>query len=152
MFPNCPTATVTDVTVTQTGSAVFTATELHRVRDQKVRLHLQHSRLLPARGNLRRPRRAFGQSPTLASSSCTGSATCVCPLVYAPVSVRDSGTYTTSGNMLNTTQSSGTSAPSSYCVEGDRLHLLDVQTITNMGLVTMRTRSDQVAQRRAARR
>jgi hypothetical protein len=32
-------------------------------------------------------------------------------------------------------------------VEGNRLHFLDVQTITDMGAVTMRTRSDQVAQR-----
>lgn len=78
---------------------------------------------------------------------CTGDTTCVCPIETRPMSGSESGTYTTSGNMLNLMPTSGTPNSIGYCVQGDEVHLLNVETITDMGVSKMRTRSDQVAQR-----
>ena len=147
MFPGCPSATVTNLNLTQTGSTVFTTTGYAVA----VTRAYSYTYNVPASclngGTCADLAAEFAQSPTLQSSSCTGSTTCVCPLVYVPQDLTESGTYTTSGSTLTTTPTAGTAGTTSYCVEGNRLHFLDVQTITDMGAVTMRTRSDQVAQR-----
>ena len=147
MSPGCPSATVTNVNLTQTGSTVFTTTgyAVAVTRGYSYTYNVPASCLNG--GTCADLAAEFAQSPTLQSSSCTGSTTCVCPLVYVPQDLTESGTYTTSGSTLTTTPTAGTAGTTSYCVEGNRLHFLDVQTITDMGAVTMRTRSDQVAQR-----
>jgi hypothetical protein len=148
MYPNCPTATVTDVNVMQTGSMVFTAASYAVAMSRTY----AYTYTIPTSclGGLTCEDLAgqFERSLDLQSSSCTGSTTCVCPIVYAPREVSESGTYSTSGNTLRTTPTGGTTANNiAYCVEGDRLHILDIEMITDMGLVTMRTRSDQIARR-----
>jgi len=147
MLPYCPAATVTNFNLAQTGSAVFTTTgyAMALTRGYSYTYNVPASCLNG--GTCADLAAELAQSPTLQSSSCTGSTTCVCPLVYVPIDVTESGTYTTSGSTLTTTPTAGTAGSTSYCVEGNRVHFLDVQTITDMGAVTMRTRSDQVAQR-----
>jgi hypothetical protein len=89
----------------------------------------------------------FERSLELQSSSCTGTTTCVCPIVYVPQEVNESGRYTASGTTMRTTPTAGLTHTFPYCVEGDRLHILDVETIATTMPVTMRTRSAQVARR-----
>jgi hypothetical protein len=63
------------------------------------------------------------------------------------MSASESGAYTITGSTLTLMPPSGTPSSTTYCVQGDKLHLLNVETITDMGVMKMRTRSDQVAER-----
>jgi hypothetical protein len=146
MYPGCPAATVTDVNVTQTGSIVFTAASyaVALTRTYAFTYNIPSSCL----GGLTCTDLAgqFERSIELESSSCTGSTTCVCPIVYLPREVNESGRYTTSGSTMRRTPTNGTTVSAPYCIEGDRLHILDIETIAGTE-PTMRTRSDQVARR-----
>jgi hypothetical protein len=64
--------------------------------------------------------------PPDATSTCTtANAVCDCSIVYSgPMTGTDSGTYTTAGNVVTLTPSSGgPPIPGSYCVQGNELHL-----------------------------
>ena len=148
MVPNCPEATLGDVTATRTGSLIFTATDYAAAGT----LSISYTMTLPASCiESGAPCSDFGDalaaSASVESAYCAGDTTCVCPIVTRPSSGSESGTYTTSGSMLNLSPANGTPSNVSYCVQGDRVHLLNVETITDMGVQKMRTRSDQVAQR-----
>jgi len=67
-----------------------------------------------------------GQGPGTSCTTVSGTF-CDCAYVYSvPDVVSDSGTYTTSGNMLTSTSSKTPLNPYSrpYCVQGNELHLL----------------------------
>jgi hypothetical protein len=144
---NCPEATLSDATATRTGSVIFTTTD-YAVAGT---LTVSYTLTMPASCiDSGASCSDFGDSlvsANIQSAYCTGDTICVCPIVTAPISNSESGTYTTAGSTLSTTPASGTPATSSYCVQGDKLHVLNVETITDMGVARMRTRSDQVAQR-----
>ncbi len=73
----------------------------------------------------------FSPAPPDATTTCTtvGGNTCDCTLVHSmPQSASGSGTYTTAGNTLNWTLPGAPS--SSYCVQGNTLHLMDVDPTT----------------------
>jgi hypothetical protein len=73
----------------------------------------------------------FSPGPPDATTTCTtvGGNTCDCTLVRSmPQSGSGSGTYTTAGYTLNWTLPGAPS--SSYCVQGNTLHLMDVDPTT----------------------
>ena len=47
----------------------------------------------------------------------------------------ESGTYITSGTTITTTDSTGASSSSYYCVQGNELHMLQVDMTMAMGKV-----------------
>ena len=76
------------------------------------------------------------QSPgTYQSAHCAGSSSCTCTFVLAPQTTSETGTYTTSGTIITTTDSTGASSSSSYCVQGNELHMLSVDMTMPMGKV-----------------
>ena len=52
-----------------------------------------------------------------------------------PQTTTETGTYTTSGTTITTTDSTGTSSSSPYCVQGNELHMLQVDMTMAMGKV-----------------
>lgn len=76
------------------------------------------------------------QNPgTYQSAHCSGSSSCTCTFVLAPQTTSETGTYTTSGTTITTTDSTGSSSSSSYCVQGNELHMLSVDMTMAMGKV-----------------
>lgn len=69
----------------------------------------------------------------LQSAHCAGTTTCVCGFVLAPMPLTQTGTYTTSGTTITMTASDGTYAANQYCVKGNQLHLITVNTTMPMG-------------------
>ena len=47
----------------------------------------------------------------------------------------ETGTYTTSGTNITTTDSAGSSSISAYCVQGNELHMLQVDMTMAMGKI-----------------
>jgi hypothetical protein len=70
----------------------------------------------------------------LASFTCTGTSSCLCTMVAAPMGAGNSGTYVTSASTFMTIPNDGSPTdPREYCVQGDRLHFLEVGTTMDMG-------------------
>lgn len=70
--------------------------------------------------------------PPDAMTTCTMmNATCVCTLVYAgSLATNSNGTYTTAGSVVSATDDAGYTADSSYCVQGNALHIVRVDATT----------------------
>ena len=70
--------------------------------------------------------------PPDATTTCTTmGATCACTMGYAgPMTASASGTYTTAGNVVTLTDETGNLTDASYCVQGNTLHLVDVDATT----------------------
>jgi hypothetical protein len=76
------------------------------------------------------------QSPgTYQSAHCAGSSACTCTFVLAPQTTSETGTYTTSGTTITTTDSTGSPSSGSYCVQGNELHMLQVDMTMAMGKI-----------------
>jgi len=144
---SCSEAAISNVTGTESGSITFSATEYAAAAS----ISLSYTLTLPVDCTNGVTCEYFGDqlygSANVQSASCTGTTTCVCPIVTRPSLSSESGTYTTSGSTITVVPAGGAPDSASYCVENNRLHILSVETITDMGIMTMRTRSDQVAQR-----
>jgi hypothetical protein len=79
---------------------------------------------------------ALAQSPgTYQSAHCSGSTTCTCTFVLASQTTSATGTYTTAGTTITTTDSTGKSSSDSYCVQGNELHMVQVDMAMAMGKV-----------------
>lgn len=144
----CPAATVTNVATLHTGSLELTASDYTATTTTT----LSYTLTLPLAclGNdatCADVEEILTSDAAVASGSCSGSTICACSVSYVPVTAGASGTYLTSGSTVTFMPSVGGSNSASYCVKGDRLHILDVETVTSMGAVVMRTRSDEVADR-----
>jgi hypothetical protein len=75
------------------------------------------------------------ENPEIQSIRCSGSSSCTCTFTLAPMTITESGTYTTSGTTLTLTDTAGGVSSSSYCVQGDELHLLSVDMTMPMGTI-----------------
>jgi hypothetical protein len=76
------------------------------------------------------------QNPgTYQSAHCSGGSSCNCNFVLAPQTTSESGTYTTSGTTIMMTDSTGGISSSSYCAQGNELHMLQVDMTMAMGKV-----------------
>jgi hypothetical protein len=69
------------------------------------------------------------------SAHCSGSGSCTCTFVLATQMTSETGTYTTSGTNITTTDSAGSSSISAYCVQGNELHMLQVDMTMAMGKI-----------------
>jgi hypothetical protein len=72
------------------------------------------------------------EPPPVVTTTCTTmNALCVCTMAYAdtPTATRN-GSYTTAGTVLTTRDYSGYTADDNYCVQGNTLHLVGVDTTT----------------------
>jgi len=76
----------------------------------------------------------FRASPSTASATCTGTSTCQCMVPLQGDTTSESGTYVINGTSLDTTPSDGSDPDTiSYCVKGNTLHLIELDTTMNMG-------------------
>jgi hypothetical protein len=67
-------------------------------------------------------------NPSVTSIACAGLSGCLCHAsVY--VARSESGTFSTAGNVLTFAATSGAVTNKSYCVAGNKLHILDVSTV-----------------------
>jgi len=64
------------------------------------------------------------------SAHCSGSGSCTCTLVLAPQTTNEMGTYTTAGTTL---AASGMLGGGPYCVQGNELHLISIDTTMPVG-------------------
>jgi hypothetical protein len=92
---------------------------------------------------------SLSQVSQFQSVTCSGSSSCTCDIVTSMDIVPQAGTYSTSGTTITTTQADASAAQSSsYCVEGNLLHLLTLDTTMNMGPMGQATlRSAIIAQK-----
>ncbi|HEY2902266.1 MAG TPA: hypothetical protein VGL59_16920, partial [Polyangia bacterium] len=77
--------------------------------------------------------------PTYKMASCAAGATsCVCTIAFSQDS-NESGTYSTMGTNVTTTPTTAgaTADTSGYCVQGNQLHLLDLDMTMPMGAMGM---------------
>jgi hypothetical protein len=75
----------------------------------------------------------------LQSASCAGSGSCACTMTAMTAlatSATTPGTYATSGTTLTLTDNPGSQNGGPYCVQGNRLHLVDVDTSMPMATIT----------------
>ena len=66
--------------------------------------------------------------PSGISGRCVGSSACTCTFTIPSMTVTDSGTWATSGTNILIDGS-----PSPYCVQGNELHLMTLNTTMPMG-------------------
>jgi hypothetical protein len=81
--------------------------------------------------------------------SCTGTSVCTCAVSGTQTFPSASGTYTTGGTFVSTTDNAtGNSGGSDYCVQADLVHFVDISSTMNMGPMGQATiLSDIVAQK-----
>jgi len=139
--PDCPAARYSNLSITQTGSIVFTATEYATASTASVAFTFTFPTSCINGLTCDQFAISVAGSPGYESASCSGSTTCVCRLVTTPSASSESGTYTRSGTTLIVTPTGGSPETVNYCVQGDRLHFLTIDA------TTLRTIADQTAQR-----
>jgi hypothetical protein len=78
----------------------------------------------------------IAMNPTVYQSArCAGSSSCTCTFTLAPMTQTEAGTYTTSGTTMTTTASGGTSSSDEYCVQGNELHIVQLDMTMPMGMI-----------------
>jgi hypothetical protein len=151
---SCPGASLSSVSGTLTGllafnaDGTFTATNWHEAFGGRETLPLTC-----AGGSTCAERNGTTTDSTegvtvTTTTSCTGTSTCVCRLSGMLSVTTGSGTYSTSSAVLSLT-GLPVASTFSYCVEENRLHLMQVATIvsTNPPSETATILSDIVAER-----
>jgi len=136
----CPTASLTNVKVTPSGTMTFGA-DLTYTTD--VSMTMSFTENIPTScvsgascATVNAALQAEVGTNGITAVNCTGSSTCACAITAAMVLDMSSGTYTTAGTILTLTATSGTSGDSGdYCVQGSSLHLLSIDTSMSMAKV-----------------
>jgi hypothetical protein len=142
----CPAATASVTGITHTGTIVFNADLSYTidsvVQSSSFRVTLPSSCLNGAQcSDLTQ---AFASDSTIQSATCSGGSSCVCTIVAAPQAVSDAGTYTTAGTTLDVQSTTSGADAVPYCVQGDKFHLLTLNTTMNMGLMGQMTVEEDV--------
>ncbi len=140
---SCPTATVNSVTIAQSGSLTFTATaySVALTRTSTTSVNWPIACITPL--TCADLQAMYLATPNVQSATCTGTTLCTCVVTSTtPTAVSEQGTYTTSGNTLMTTPSGGAPTSGAFCVQGDTVHIMNLEMTGQM-----RPTSDQVAQR-----
>lgn len=142
----CPTATISNTDVAQTGTATFTATgyTLQGTLSVSFSLNIPASCYQPltcADVNTL-IQQEFAGNDSFQSVSCSGSGTCSCRFTGAQQALGETGTYTVSGNSFTATSTGGVVTTQDYCVQGNTAHFVEVEPTG-----AMRILSDQVATR-----
>jgi len=145
LIPSCPGATVSISGLNVSGSASFNADMSYTVTET---VSASASEAIPASclttngvtvtcAQLDQAiQTLITQNPgTYQSGHCSGSGSCTCNFTTAPMAMTETGTYTTSGTTITTTDSTGTSSSSQYCVQGNELHIVQVDMTMAMGKI-----------------
>ena len=69
------------------------------------------------------------------TAHCEGSSVCTCTLTNGPQTTSTTGTYTTSGTTISFTESDGSTSSSGYCVQGNELHIVQLDMMMPMGTI-----------------
>jgi hypothetical protein len=78
------------------------------------------------------------------AATCIGTDSCACSLTFQ-MDLADTGTYSTAGTTLTLTSGNGGAGPfGDYCVQSGTLHLVDVDTTTNLGPMGQATIDDDL--------
>jgi hypothetical protein len=118
--------------VEASGTANFTATTYENTGTMTVSVTFHFPKSCLAGASCSSLEQALGSSLTSSapgsSLTCTGAGDCDCTFTESAPQT-ESGTYTTSGNILTTTPSDGSAASSTpYCVQGSTLHIINLDT------------------------
>lgn len=137
---SCPGATISNVSVASSGTLSVNADMSYEISgDQSVKFTVN----VPAsclNGATCADLSAQLQSD-FPGASCTGASSCACAL-SEDTPQTDSGTYTVSGTALVIESPSQGESTQSFCVQGNTLHFIDVDTTMNMGPMGMATIDD----------
>ncbi len=130
----CPAGTISGVTATQSGTYTFNADLTYSIA---VTGQLSYDAANPAScnpGGMSCAALAAAESALSGGTlTCTGSGSCNCQGSFAETDT-ETGTYSVSGTVITLVNSAGGyTLQQSYCVQGNTLHILDVDTTTNMG-------------------
>ena len=135
IMAECPGATVNTSGLRVTGSASFNADMTYSVTEM---ISATVSETIPASclttqgltctqlNQLLQQEAAM--DPSGISGRCVGSSACTCTFTIPSMTVTDSGTWATSGTNILIDGS-----PSPYCVQGNELHLMTLNTTMPMG-------------------
>ena len=85
---------------------------------------------------------------TVQTAHCAGSSICTCTVTNGPQTTSETGTYTTSGTTLTITDSDGSISSNGYCVQGNELHIVQLDMTMPMGTIEADTVLTQVARPR----
>jgi hypothetical protein len=133
----CPGATISNASVTTSGTLSLNADMTYAISgDQTVKFTMN----VPASclNGATCADLATQLQNDFPTATCTGSSSCACALSQdAPQT--DSGTYTISGSQIVIESPSQGESTQSFCVQGSTLHLVDVDSTTNMGPMGMAT-------------
>jgi hypothetical protein len=141
----CPTATATATTGTAIGTMMLNADLTYSTA---LVAPFEISIALPAdcTGGMTCAEFAVGVTQALNDGTvvtCTGSGSCSCTM-STDATLSSSGTYTASGTVLAFSGANGYANSGTYCVQGDTLHLVDVDATMNMGPMGQATIKDDV--------
>ncbi|HXX69504.1 MAG TPA: hypothetical protein VEK07_20135 [Polyangiaceae bacterium] len=137
---SCPNTTASLASVTPTGSITFNSNMTYTITAAAIDVSLDIG--IPAaclNGGSCAEVSAALQSE-LAGSSCSGTSSCTCNATetsyLSPSSTNDdSGTYTISGEtvILTSSDANGDTSTMDYCVQGNDLHFVAIDTTMNTG-------------------
>jgi hypothetical protein len=159
--PQCPTATASLGQFTTTGVASFNADKSYSVTEMvsiSLNVVLPPSCLaaIDTTATCAQVAQAIldadaaSASPSFSTVSCVAVNGCRCSLAFAPMTMTDAGTWSTSGtniDLMSTT--SGNSSPP-YCVAGNEIHVITLDMTMPMGpMGTVKIAGDLVATKRA---
>jgi hypothetical protein len=136
---SCPSATVEASGITVSGSTSFKADKTYATSTMiggTIRLTMPPS-CLTVNGitvTCAQLQQALAQSLGRANSpydmaTCSGSSSCTCTLHLKPQTQQESGTWSTSGNVLTTTAAGQRPESSDYCVKGTELDVTDTMSM-----------------------
>ncbi|HXJ20640.1 MAG TPA: hypothetical protein VMT03_10435 [Polyangia bacterium] len=141
----CPTATATNTPGAATGTLTLNSDLTYSMA---LTVPFEVSFAIPAActGGMTCTAFAAGVSQAVGAGStvtCTGTGDCAC-LMTTAADLSGTGVYSTSGTMLSFDYSDGSSNSGDYCVQGNTLHMVDVDTTMNMGPMGQATIKDDL--------
>ena len=142
---SCPGATVSITALSVSGSVSFNADLTYTTvgtASISVRETIPASCLAAGGGTLtcaqldQQIQQDIAANPSSTQSGhCEGSSICTCTVTNGPQTTSETGTYTTSGTTLTFTDSAGSISSNGYCVQGDELHVVQLDMTMPMGTI-----------------
>jgi hypothetical protein len=137
----CPTATATLSDVSATGTIAFRADATYtEMLTESATVHATVPPSCLVRGGVTL---TCAQLPALIALlsglsggpvvSCTGSSTCSCTSRVTAITANTSGTWSHAGTSITLTAADGTEDGGPYCVQGNQIHLINVDMTMSMG-------------------
>jgi len=144
---SCPGGSINSINISVTGSIAFNSDMTYMTTNVNASIHA--SETVPLSCTTATSCAAVTSTATGTTVTCSGGTTCTCSVTVTGLSGgvlggTTSGTYSISVTTL-TLQTAATTSSNDYCVQGNEVHFMSVDTTTNMGPMGMATiRSDLV--------